>query len=52
MARDRRIRARPLHVSKDLIQVSSFDFAKATERNAAAFCKQVLARCLLHWRKD
>ena len=30
----------PYMCSKDLIQVSSFDFAKATERNAAAFCKQ------------
>jgi monoamine oxidase len=30
----------PYNCAKDLAQVSSFDFAKATERNAAAFCKQ------------
>ena len=30
----------PYNCAKDLTQVSSFDFAKATERNAAAFCKQ------------
>ncbi|HEY1978576.1 MAG TPA: FAD-dependent oxidoreductase, partial [Xanthobacteraceae bacterium] len=30
----------PYNCAKDLVQVSSFDFAKAAERNAAAFCKQ------------
>jgi monoamine oxidase len=30
----------PYNCAKDLAQVSSFDFAKAAERNAAAFCKQ------------
>ncbi len=30
----------PYACAKDLAQVSSFDFAKAAERNAAAFCKQ------------
>jgi monoamine oxidase len=30
----------PYNCSKDLTQVSSFDFAKSAERNAAAFCKQ------------
>jgi monoamine oxidase len=30
----------PYNCAKDLTQVSSFDFAKAAERNAAAFCKQ------------
>ncbi len=30
----------PYNCGKDLAQMSSVDFAKATERNAAAFCKQ------------
>jgi monoamine oxidase len=30
----------PYNCAKDLAQVSSFDFAKAAERNMAAFCKQ------------
>jgi monoamine oxidase len=30
----------PYNCAKDLTQVSSFDFAKTAERNAAAFCKQ------------
>ena len=30
----------PYACAKDLAQVSSFDFARAAERNAAAFCKQ------------
>jgi hypothetical protein len=30
----------PYNCAKDLAQVSSFDFAKSAERNAAAFCKQ------------
>jgi monoamine oxidase len=30
----------PHNCAKDLTQVSSFDFAKAAERNAAAFCQQ------------
>jgi monoamine oxidase len=30
----------PYNCAKDLAQVSSFDFAKAAERRAAAFCKQ------------
>jgi len=30
----------PYNCAKDLAQVSSSDFAKAAERNAAAFCKQ------------
>jgi len=30
----------PYNCAKDLTQVSSFDFARAAERNAAAFCKQ------------
>ena len=30
----------PYNCAKDLAQVSSFDFAKMAERNAAAFCKQ------------
>ncbi len=30
----------PYFCAKDLAQVSSFDFARARERNAAAFCKQ------------
>lgn len=30
----------PYNCAKDLAQVSSFDFAHATERNTAAFCKQ------------
>jgi monoamine oxidase len=30
----------PYNCTKDLAQLSSFDFAKAAERNAAAFCKQ------------
>jgi monoamine oxidase len=30
----------PYNCAKDLVQVSSFDFAKAAERNTAAFCKQ------------
>lgn len=30
----------PYNCAKDLAQTSSFDFAKAAERNAAAFCKQ------------
>ena len=30
----------PYNCAKDLAQVSSFDFARAAERNAAAFCKQ------------
>jgi monoamine oxidase len=30
----------PYTCAKDLAQVSSFDFAKAAERNTAAFCKQ------------
>jgi monoamine oxidase len=30
----------PYFCAKDLVQVSSFDLAKAAERNAAAFCKQ------------
>ncbi len=30
----------PYNYAKDLVQLSSFDLARATERNAAAFCKQ------------
>jgi monoamine oxidase len=30
----------PYNCAKDLTQVSSFDFAKAADRSAAAFCKQ------------
>ena len=30
----------PYNCAKDLVNVSTFDFAKAAERNAAAFCKQ------------
>jgi monoamine oxidase len=30
----------PYNCAKDLVQLSSFDFAKAAERNTAAFCKQ------------
>jgi monoamine oxidase len=30
----------PYICAKDLVQVSSFDFTKAAERNTAAFCKQ------------
>jgi len=30
----------PYNCAKDLAQVSSFDFAKAADRSAAAFCKQ------------
>jgi monoamine oxidase len=30
----------PYNCAKDLVQVSSFDFAKAADRSAAAFCKQ------------
>jgi|GEM_PF-78459 monoamine oxidase len=36
----------PYFCAKDLTQVSSFDFARATERNAAAFCKQGLGALL------
>ena len=37
----------PYNCAKDLAQVSSFDFAKAAERNAAAFCKQGFGTLLL-----
>jgi monoamine oxidase len=37
----------PYDCAKDLAQVSSFDFAKAAERNAAAFCKQGFGTMLL-----
>jgi monoamine oxidase len=37
----------PYNCAKDLAQVSSFDFAKAAERNAAAFCKQGFGALLL-----
>ena len=36
----------PYACAKDLAQVSSFDFARAGERNAAAFCKQGLGTLL------
>jgi monoamine oxidase len=36
----------PYFCAKDLTQVSSFDFARAAERNAAAFCKQGLGALL------
>jgi monoamine oxidase len=38
----------PYNCAKDLSQVSSFDFAKAAERNAAAFCKQGFGTLLLN----
>jgi hypothetical protein len=37
----------PYNCAKDLAQVSSFDFAKAAERNAAAFCTQGFGTLLL-----
>jgi monoamine oxidase len=37
----------PYNCAKDLAQVSSFDFAKAAERNASAFCKQGFGTLLL-----